>query len=105
MRLVFDGRLKWICPYCGNENAAVMEYIHGWARMEFELTERHIVIGDRGKLVALDEIPYDDDIRCPSCEKLVSVKDIRGGFHEWLEKLKGENPKEYAEILSEMLET
>jgi hypothetical protein len=45
-----------------------------------------------------------ENMYCPRCHRQVAEEDIIEGFHRWLEKLKRENPKEYAEILSEMLE-
>jgi len=101
MRLVFDGRLRWICPRCGAENRGVRTYVEGMAEVGFGLGKRLFYWG----ILEGEELEVTgENIYCPRCHRPVAEEDIIEGFHRWLEKLKEENPREYAEILSEMLE-
>jgi rubredoxin len=101
LRLTFDGRLKWICPRCGAENRGVRAYVEGTAVVGIELMGEHLFYW--GVLEGEELEVTGEDMYCPQCHRPVATKDIIEGFHRWLEKLKGENPREYAEILSEML--
>jgi len=44
-----------------------------------------------------------EEFFCPNCGKTLSEKDIEKGFRKWMDKIKREDPKLYASLLSEML--
>jgi len=42
-------------------------------------------------------------LSCPSCKKNISIPSITEGFFKWLEKVKKEDPKRYAEAIAFLL--
>ena len=105
MKIVFDGRLRYVCPHCGEEQKAVLTTWKAWGVSEVSFsveggrmkTEDEI---DTRNYVDIDE---EGEYSCPDCDEKLTVEDVMGGLKKWLEKLKKEDPEEYAEIIAELL--
>jgi rubredoxin len=108
MRLVFDGRLKWICPRCGAENSYLLfTLLDAEAELQFEYIDEtkfpHIVLRNRGRVVNVREV--GERCRCPKCRQSIPVPVLKDAFLEWLEQVRQKDPKKYAEVLSSVLES
>jgi ribosomal protein L37AE/L43A len=105
-KLRFDGSICWLCPHCEAEN----ETIKATVRVEGTTQEMNFVLDgdvDTGSDYPEFEDIYDyeeEEYLCPNCGEQVTAEDIREGFHKWLERLKDEDPEQYAQLLSEYIE-
>jgi len=115
-KLVFDGRIAYICPKCGAEQ----KFVSVWWRIEradvvhftllppsrvgcYFLPERIVFDGKRLTLDRNDIELEDEPFHCPSCHEPLEPEDIRKGFWQWLERLKKEDPKRHAEVIALLL--
>jgi predicted RNA-binding Zn-ribbon protein involved in translation (DUF1610 family) len=48
-------------------------------------------------------LKYGSALLCPDCLTTLGREEVWEGFFEWLEKVKREDPKRYAQIVAELL--
>jgi uncharacterized C2H2 Zn-finger protein len=90
-------RVGWICPHCGEENETVQ--LEGLATFQVELD-------DLGKMVRFDAVTPPGEpfyYRCPRCDEMLTIDKFEAAVEHWIQRLRGKNPKRYAEILAHRL--
>ena len=107
-KLVFDGKIAYICPHCGAEQKFVSVWwtVGGHDDVPFTLLPDDIRFSGKSLRsffgITLRDIELDD-FRCPSCTWELEPEDIRKGFFKWLEGLKKKDPKKHAQIVAKLL--
>jgi DNA-directed RNA polymerase subunit RPC12/RpoP len=90
----FDGKIAYICPYCGSEERAV-DVVMRWTCSGVSNVENFEVTDD--ELIWDNDLPEDFDVedveeeeyQCPECGKKLKPYHILEGYREWLQKKEG----------------
>ena len=104
-KIVFDGELKYICPHCGTKQETILTSWKAWGLSEvsFSLARGRIESEEEPSISDYVDIEEEEAYFCPYCERMLTAEDVMNGFRKWLERLKQEDPEEYAEIIAELL--
>jgi hypothetical protein len=109
-KLVFDGKIAYICPKCGKEQRFVSVWwtVGGCDAVPFTLLHDDIRFSGKSlrsffNLTLRDVELEDEPFHCPSCHEFLEPENIRKGFWQWLERLKKEDPKKHAEVIALLL--
>jgi len=104
MEIAFNGRLRYVCPYCKEEQKTILVKWMAWGSSEvlFSVKGGWIEPWEEADTRDCEELSQDENCYCPRCRMPLTARDVRSGLRRWLKKLREKNPERYARIAEQL---